>query len=1157
MIWVRRTIWLALVLLITAALLLALWLVGTERGANWVAARATAAMPSLSIASVRGSLLGGVTLGDVRWRSPRDELDFESLVLDWDASATFTRTLEFDQVTASRVSYRRLPDAGVASGGAPVLPWPIRFAQANVDSLDITVGNGTLRLSNTQLSATLVTELVTIDAITTQIGDATITGNATVGYGGSVELDVAGDWSAPIAGVASSGSATLRGTWPELRIQHSLAAPFSATTAGTLEFSDGPAADLTTEWQALAWPGIDTIASPSGTLTLAGKLDAYTYEGTGTVDTLGRSAVFAARGTGARLALTIDELALTAPQGDAGTLRAQGTLSLDTRDTQLAVTAERFDPQWLFAGWPGRFDGTTTLEAGLRPTPNAAFDAIDLTGELRDYPVTLSGAAAFAPGSARLDALRLDSGMNHVLATGTFDAANVDLAVTADLDNLDLVIPDAGGSVEGEVALTGTWAEPHARGRVAARELAYAGVTVMDLDADGAIGLSPSTPLSLTVTANGVRRDTVTVDRVTTTLVGTTAMHTATVEARGDRWSTTAVADGGWSTNVWSGVLQRVEIDEPVLGAWELDTPATLALGLDRAAVSTSCLVHVSQARLCGELDVRRAPTDRLVVSAQNFELETLRPILPPGLTVNGVYQLSASLTDVLGQPHGALAVSGAATRVRVETGEAQVFATELDDVRAGITLEENRLDVTVNLASTAGGRASLNAQIANLRARDSPVDGALRVEWPDLSFLALLSPSLERVAGRLGVDLELGGTVGEPAVDGRATLSEGSFELPAYGLLVEGIEGTATSADGRMLDFAATGRVDQAQLTLAGATVLDPAAGWPTRLTLKGDTVPIVRLPNAEIFASPDLAIDVALPDVSITGSVHVPRASIELEGLPDQAVPPSPDAVVHGQTLAVTRSQPLRIAMAVDVTFGDNVRYAALDLDTLVSGQLRFEVERSRSATALGTLDLTGRYNAYGQVLELEHGQLFFTGPLDNPGLNVRAVRDLELTGFEVTTDDTVTEVGVELTGTVQAPRTRVFSEPAMNETDALSYLLFGQPARPARGSGSGLDTEQASTLQLAALSLGLQQALPAFQRIGSTLGLDELTVRSTTADAGEVMAGKYLSPKVYIRYTYGLFNRIGGLLLRFKVNDRWSIETLSGDQESMDLLYTVEKD
>ena len=80
---------------------------------------------------------------------------------------------------------------------------------------------------------------------------------------------------------------------------------------------------------------------------------------------------------------------------------------------------------------------------------------------------------------------------------------------------------------------------------------------------------------------------------------------------------------------------------------------------------------------------------------------------------------------------------------------------------------------------------------------------------------------------------------------------------------------------------------------------------------------------------------------------------------------------------------------------------------------------------------------------------------------------------------------------------------------------------------------------------------------QRIGQTLGLDEFSVQTTETDEGELMAGKYLTPKVYIRYSYGLFNRIGGLLLRFKVNERFSIETRSGDQKSMDLLYTVEKD
>jgi translocation and assembly module TamB len=126
-------------------------------------------------------------------------------------------------------------------------------------------------------------------------------------------------------------------------------------------------------------------------------------------------------------------------------------------------------------------------------------------------------------------------------------------------------------------------------------------------------------------------------------------------------------------------------------------------------------------------------------------------------------------------------------------------------------------------------------------------------------------------------------------------------------------------------------------------------------------------------------------------------------------------------------------------------------------------------------------------------------------------------------------------------------------MSEVDALSYLLFGRPATDSSGTGEA----ETASLQTAALSLGLQQALPAFQRFGTTLGLDELSVQTTATDAGELMAGKYLHPNVYIRYSYGLFNRIGGLLLRFKVNDRFSIETRSGEHKSMDLLYTVEKD
>jgi translocation and assembly module TamB len=336
--------------------------------------------------------------------------------------------------------------------------------------------------------------------------------------------------------------------------------------------------------------------------------------------------------------------------------------------------------------------------------------------------------------------------------------------------------------------------------------------------------------------------------------------------------------------------------------------------------------------------------------------------------------------------------------------------------------------------------------------------------------------------------------------------------------------------------------------LTLDGTAELDAGSGWPTKLTLRGDTVRVVQLPDIEIFASPNLNVDLALPVIEVTGSVHIPRATLALDVLPSQAVTPSPDAVIHG-TESDVRRQPLQLRTAIELTLGDDVRYSGLNLDTTVTGELRVATAPDASANATGTLRLAGTYDAYGQKLELDRGQLLFSGPLDDPGLDVRAVRKFENPDFGA-----ATEAGVELTGTLKQPRTRVFSTPAMSEADALSYLLF---ARPASGSNAAMGSEETSTLQTAALTLGLQQALPVVQRLGNTLGLDELTVQSTETDAGALMAGKYLSPKVYIRYSYGLFNRIGGFLLRFKINDRLSIETRSGDSESMDLFYTIEKE
>jgi translocation and assembly module TamB len=464
-----------------------------------------------------------------------------------------------------------------------------------------------------------------------------------------------------------------------------------------------------------------------------------------------------------------------------------------------------------------------------------------------------------------------------------------------------------------------------------------------------------------------------------------------------------------------------------------------------------------------------------------------------------------------------------------------------LEGLTIGATLAAGELEIAASVRSREGdGRVSFETRIADVRAEDSPISGRLDVFWGDLGFLSLVTPDVGEIAGTVEADLLIAGTVAEPEVQGGARWNDGRVAVPQWGLTIERIAAQADSRDGSALGFRASGWVDDDELVLTGSTTLDPRAGWPTRLALRGESVRAVQLPNVEIYVSPDLAVSAALPNVHVTGTVHIPRARIELSQLPETAVAPSPDAVVHGSEEEVAEFRTLRLTSDLLVTLGDAVQYLGLNLDTMVSGQLRLRRDETRATMATGSLMLAGTYSAYGQTLQLERGQLLFNGPLDDPALDVRAVRTIE----EI-------RAGVELAGTVRAPRTRVFSDPVMSEADALSYLLLG---RPVTGTG---DDEETATLQTAALAMGLQQALPVVQRIGQSLGLDEFTVQSTDTDAGALMAGKYLSPRVFIRYSYGLFNRIGGLLLRFRVNERLSIETRSGDQKSMDLLYTVEKD
>jgi translocation and assembly module TamB len=1140
--WLRRSLYalLAVAVLAGVGVGAAFWLVATEAGTNWwLPSVLVRTLPAVTVGRVGGSLLHGLVLEDVHVRLPRDELDIALVTLRLDPLAALAGTVEVTRATVTGAAYRRV-DSGApqAEEPFPELPFAIRVEAASIDTLMVSVGGETVTFAATELAGSLNGRRLVIDRVATTTAGVALTGNAELTLDAALGLSASVQWSGPVASTPAAGSLTLDGTWPTLNVRHELTAPFVASAVGTVGLAGEPRADLTVEWSDLAWPGLTTVTSPAGRATIAGTLAAYRYDGSGTLMIEGRPASFEARGTGMAEKLAVETLDVAA-NGTAGRVSATGTADLGARTAELALTAADVDPSWWDGGWPGRLGGRVSVRATSSPVA-VAFEAIDVAGQLRGYPLTLRGGADYtAPARWHFGDLRLASETNRIAVDGALEPAALSLAVDADVTNLDLLWPGTRGAVAGKVSVDGSMAQPRVRGRLTARALARGDFTIDRLAIEGDAGSGAATPLMLHVEAAGIARDPVRVDSLTAEARGTTAEHRVTVALAGAGWQAHAAASGDFGERAWRGTLGELDFDEELLGRWQLVDPAAVTLRQRQVTVATTCLSHVSGGHWCAEADVQGRATDRLAVVAQNFDLKTLRPLLPPSLSLDGVYQLSASLFDPTGQPRGALVLTGETTHLRATLGEQQTYGAELDELRAAATLTDGRLALLAAVRGGDSARVDLNATVRNVEARDSAIDGSLSLAWPDVGFLTLLAPELGQLGGSVAGELTVAGTVGEPEVEGQARWQGGRVTVPEWGLIVDGIEATAASSGGRALTFDATGKVGDGQLKVTGQTALDPGADWPTQLTLTGDAVRAVQLPEAEMFVAPDLDVAVTWPDVRVTGTLHVPRASLGLSELPAQAVAPSTDAVVHGRD-GRRGAQRSRLYAAVAITLGDDVHYAGLDLDTKVTGQLRVDAEPNRSATAMGTLTLAGTYNAYGQELMLERGQLLFSGPLDDPGVDVRAVRTIDAT----------TRVGVELAGTLKDPRTRITSTPAMSEADALSYLLLG---RPVTGTGGG----ETTTLQAAALAMGLNQALPVVQRLGTTLGLDELSVQSTTHDAGALMAGKYLSPKVYIRYSYGLFNRIGGLLLRFKVNERLSLETRSGDQKSMDLLYTVEKD
>jgi translocation and assembly module TamB len=287
----------------------------------------------------------------------------------------------------------------------------------------------------------------------------------------------------------------------------------------------------------------------------------------------------------------------------------------------------------------------------------------------------------------------------------------------------------------------------------------------------------------------------------------------------------------------------------------------------------------------------------------------------------------------------------------------------------------------------------------------------------------------------------------------------------------------------------------------------------------------------------------------IHVGGNVTLDRAEVNVEKLPGGgASQASPDVVIVDAPPAQAASTPIPITASVKVDLGHRTHVVGLGLDGHLSGELTVNDRPGHATTGQGQVSVNGTYKAYGQNLQIERGKLLFAStPIDNPGLAIKAVRKLNPNA----TIDEGQEVGLLVSGTARRPVLTVFSNPVMEQSDALSYLITGKPLSQVRG-GEG------SMVGAAAQALGSATGNLLAKSIGAKTGLD-MGVSSSDALGGNAAftVGKYLSPRLYLSYGVGLFDPGQVITLRFRLSHRWNFEAENAtDFSRASFNYRIEK-
>lgn len=829
--------------------------------------------------------------------------------------------------------------------------------------------------------------------------------------------------------------------------------------------------------------------------------------------------------------VTISRLEATAKGGRA---QAHGRLNLSARKPfLLQAQLSDFDPS-AWGDYPRGAISASLHAQGLAQDPSARVEFAIRDSRWLGAPLSGKGIAKGSMQRLAQVDVALFLGANRLTAKGAFGGKADSLAVRIDAPELGLIGRQVRGQVHGAAVLSGTFQAPSVRLDVSAADLGLIGTGSIDrAQIRARASLAPDMPLELRAALTGVTTPQVRLQSVQAHIEGSRLRHEASLDAVGKPVELRLRLRGALSAdNVWTGTL--LELVNRGEAALELVRPVALTVA--------PAAVHVEPFEL-------RAMGGRLIVDALAYDKERLRTagsvqalpvvrlieLVDRQAAVKGTLRVSGRWDlDTMPRLHASVSIARDSGTLRLGTIDpvdlgVRALAASADIDPARIEFQANAELALARAFASGRIRAADNAETIPYTAA-SALDFMAQVDVARFAPFADFIDTAMILRGEAQARLQGGGTLGDPQITGQVRVANAGIVMPAEGVnLTDGaLIASVTPQSIRIESLSIRGGegVLTAQGTLARGRSDQASIDWRAqRFTALGR-------PDRKLVVSGQG--NAALHDkrVSMTGRLQVVEGKFEIG---QSAMPTlSSDVVVVGRERSSDEAHKRsfqNLALDLSVDLADRMHVLGHGLSVWLAGELRLFTDQNGRIRANGTVRTRdGSFEAYGQRLAIERGSIYFNGPLDNPGLDIVAMRRRQ-----------AVEAGVALSGTLQSPLVRVVSDPPLPQGEALSWLVLGRSASDA-GPGELSALPLASSLLLGKATSPLKSALK----------LDEIGLSGGAAGEQLLTLGKRLTDRLYVVFEQSFSTTETLLRLEYTLTRRIVLRLQAGKPSGGGIFY-----